>query len=253
MSGHSKWSTIKHKKGVLDVRRGRLFTKLAREIAVAAREGGSDPDGNVRLRLAIERAKQANMPYDNIARAVNRGSGTGDDSAALVSVVYEGYGPGGAAILLEALTDNRNRIVSEVRGVFTRSGGSLGESGCVSWLFESRGVVAVDIVSTEMAEELALAAIDAGAEDFLIEDGILEIYSSPSTLGNIRQTIQNCGAAVSSAELSMVPKSTVSLGEREAGQTLKLLESLEELDDVQRVYTNADFPNTVLEQYRVEA
>ena len=254
MSGHSKWSQIKHKKGVVDARRGQLFTKLAREITVAAREGGGDPAMNVRLRLAMEKAKEANMPHENVDRAIKRGTGTGDGAGAVMDrVSYEGYGPGGAAILVETVTDNRNRTVSDVRTVFSRGAGNLGEAGSVAWLFENRGVVTVGAVDQEKAEELALAAIDAGAEDFQLDNDFLEIYSDPAHFEAIRRALQEHHAQVSSAELSMVPKTTVSLGEREAEQTLKLLDRLEELEDVQRVYTNADFPEAVLEKYRVEA
>jgi YebC/PmpR family DNA-binding regulatory protein len=251
MSGHSKWSQIKRQKGAADARRGQLFTKLGREITVAARQGGPDPSANFRLRLAVQKARDNNMPADTIERAIKRGTG-GTEGAALSEATYEGYGPGGAAILVEALTDNRNRTVSDVRATFARAGGSLGEAGCVAWIFESRGVVTIPVRDQE-AEELALLAIDAGAEDVKVEDDTVEVYSKPTELENVRRSLEEAGVTVASAEVSMVPKSTVSLGEREAEQTLKLLDRLEELDDVQRVHSNADFPDSVLAAYSGQA
>lgn len=251
MSGHSKWSTIKRQKGVADARRGQLFTKLGREITVAAREGGPDPGSNFRLRLAMQKARENNMPADNVERAIKRATG-GTDVAALAEATYEGYGPGGAAILVGALTDNRNRTVSEVRSIFARAGCSLGEAGCVGWLFESRGVVTVP-VQDQAAEDVALLAIDAGAEDVKVEDDVVEVYTGPADLEKIRRSLEEGGVTIASAELSMVPKSTVSLGEKEAVQTLRLLDHLEELDDVQRVYSNADFPESVLTAYSSQA
>ena len=248
MSGHSKWSTIKRQKGANDARRSQLFTKLARELAVAARQGGSDPEMNVRLRLAIQKAKDNNMPADNIERAIKRSVGEGGQES-MDEVVYEGYGPGGAAILLEAVTDNPNRTVSEVRNVFTRGGGNLGERGCVAWNFESTGVVVVE-ASQEQAEDLALLAIDAGAEDFEVDGALLEVRTSPETFERVRRTVEGANATLSRAELSMAPKTVVSLDAKEAIQTLRLLDRLEELDDVQRVYTNADFPDEALEEYQ---
>lgn len=247
MSGHSKWAQIKRQKGVADTRRGQLFTKLGREITVVAREGGPDPTANFRLRLAIQRARDANMPADTIDRAIKRGAG-GAEGAALSEVNYEGYGPGGAAILMEALTDNRNRTVADVRATLARAGGSLGETGCVAWLFESRGVVTVP-VQDQAADDLALVAIDAGAEDVKVEDDAVEVHTRPADLENVRRSLEEAGVTVASAEISMVPKNTVSLGEKEALQTLKLLDRLEELDDIQRVYSNADFPDSVLAGY----
>ena len=251
MSGHSKWSTIKRQKGVADTRRGQLFTKLGREITVAARDGGPDPGVNYRLRLVIQKARDNNMPTDNIERAVKRGSG-GPDAASLAEAMYEGYGPGGAAILVEALTDNRNRTVSEVRATFARAGGSLGEAGCVAWLFESRGAVTVP-VQDQAADDLALLAIDAGAEDVKVEDDVVEVYTGRGDLEKVRRSLEEAGVAVTSAELSMVAKSTVDLAEKEAVQTLRLLDHLEELDDVQRVHSNADFPDSALAAYSGQA
>ncbi|MDP6495722.1 MAG: YebC/PmpR family DNA-binding transcriptional regulator [Dehalococcoidia bacterium] len=249
MSGHSKWSTIKHQKGVTDARRGQLFTKLAREITVAAREGGDSPDMNVRLRMAIQKARENNMPLDNVDRAIKRGAGGSEGSDSLVEAVYEGYGPGGVAILLHALTDNRKRTVSDVRASFARSGGSLGEAGCVSWMFESRGVVTAEVDPSD-GDDIALVAIDAGAEDFKLEDSYLELYASPGNLESLRSILEQQGVNVNSAELSMVPSNTVLLDVKVADQTLRLLDHLEELDDIQKVYTNADFPDEALEQYK---
>jgi len=246
MSGHSKWSQIKRQKGVADARRGQLFTKLGREIAVAARQGGSNPETNFRLRLAVQKARDNNMPLDNIERAIKRGAG-GSEGASLVETIYEGYGPGGAALLLEAMTDNRNRTTAEVRNLFSRGNGNLGESGCVTWLFEPRGVITVEAAD---AEELALQLIDAGAEDIKIIDGSLEVHVKSEDLEGMRKALEEQNLAIVSAEVLMVPKSTVMLEEKAALHTLRLLDKLEELDEVQRVFTNADFPDEALEKYR---
>jgi len=247
MSGHSKWSTIKRAKGVNDVKRGQLFTKLAREIVIASREGGADAEMNVRLRLAIQKAKDNNMPGDNIERAINRGSGdSGAD--ALQEVIYEGYGPGGAAILLEALTDNTTRTVSEVRNAFSKGGGNMGQPGCVAWNFEIMGVVVLE-ASGNKAEELTLLAIDAGAEDFEEEQETLEVRMSVPSFERVRKALEDANASIIRAEISMTPKATQLLENRQAEQTLKLMDRLEELDDIQRVYTNADFPEEVLNEY----
>jgi len=248
MSGHSKWSSIKHQKGVVDARRGQLFTKLAREITVAARQGGADPEMNVRLRLAVQRAKDSNMPMDNVDRAIKRGAGIGDGTQTLEETMYEGYGPGGTAIMLQALTDNRNRTVSDIRSTFIRGGGNLGEAGCVAWNFESRGVITLS-VSPEQGEELALVAIDAGAEDFELDATVLDVRTSVESFEAVRRALEESGATVANAELSLVPKSTVVLDIKYSQQTLRLLDKLEELDDVQRVYTNADFPEEALAEY----
>ena len=249
MSGHSKWSQIKRQKGAADAKRGQLFTKLSRELALAVREGGDNPDMNPRLRLAIQKARDNNMPMESIERAVKRGSG-GSEASKLVEANFEGYGPGGVAILLLALTDNRNRTVSEVRNVLSRGGGSLGESGCVAWVFESKGVITVEAPD---AEELALFAIDAGAEDVKVVDNAVEIQTSPEDLEKVRKALEQGEFTVVSAELSMVANNTIMLSERSALSTLKLLDRLEDLDDVQRVFTNADFPDEALEQYRAQA
>jgi YebC/PmpR family DNA-binding regulatory protein len=247
MSGHSKWSQIKRQKGVADARRGQMFTKLAREIIIAAKQGGANPDANFRLRLAVQKARDSNMPSDNIERAIKKGSG-GQDASSLVEITFEGYGPKGAAVLVEALTDNRNRTLSEVRNAFSRHGGNLGESGCVAWLFESRGVITVDIDEKD-GEELALMAIDAGADDVNEGDGYLEIYTIPQNLEKVRTVIEK-ESNVISAEVSLVPKTTVMLDEKGTLQALKLVDHLEELDDVQRVFTNFDFSEEMLEKLR---
>ena len=255
MSGHSKWSTIKHQKGAADAKRGALFTKLSRDIALAVREGGgADPDMNFRLRLALDKAKSGNMPQDSIARAMKRGSGDGGDGLeSLEEVTYEGYGPGGGAILLQAVTTNRNRTAADVRAAFNRSGGSLGESGCVAWNFELRGAISMEMDDEERAEELGLLAIDAGADDVQIADGMLDIYTAVNQLQQVQGVLEGEGISLESAQLSMVPKTTIALGDREAEQTLRLLDVLEDLDDIQRAYTNADFPPEVLDRYQAES
>ena len=247
MGGHSHWTQIKRQKGAADARRGQLFTRLGREISVAARQGGPDPSANFRLRLAIQRAKDNNMPNDTIDRAIRRGGG-GPDAAELSEATYEGYGPGGMAILLEVLTDNRNRAVADIRATFGRAGSNLGEAGCVAWLFESKGVVIVSAGDRD-GEELALIAIDAGAEDVNIEDKRVEIHTKAEDLEKVRRALEEQEIPVESAELTKVPKSTVNLGEKEATQALKLLDKLEELDDVQNVHSNGDFPDEVLAAY----
>ena len=249
MSGHSKWSSIKHQKGVADARRGQLFTKLTREIIVVVRQGGGNSESNFRLRLAVQKARDNNMPLDNIERAIKRGSGT-MEGANLVELTLEGYGPGGAAILVQALSDNRNRTIQDVRNIFSRSSGSLGESGCVAWLFDLKGLISIETNELD-AEELALQAIDAGAEDVKVENNYVEIYTKPEELEAVRTALEQKNLPVASAELSMIPRTTVELEEKAALQTLKLLDKLEELDEVQHVSSNADFPNSVLEKYQL--
>ena len=251
MSGHSKWSSIKHGKAITDARRGQLFTKLAREIIVAARQGGGSPDANFRLRMAIQRAKENNMPSDNIDKAIKNGTGEGADQDQMAEVTYEGYGPGGTAVLLQTVTDNRNRTASDIRTTFARGGGNLAELGSVAWQFEQKGVVVVE-AAREKAEELALVAIDAGADDFETFDSTIYIYSTPANMEELRKTLAECEATINSSEISMLPKNTVSLDHDAALQTLRLLDRLEELDDVQTVFSNADFPDEVLTRYRDE-
>ncbi len=248
MSGHSKWSSIKHQKGVTDARRGQLFTKLTREIIVAVREGGSSPEANFRLRLAVQKARDNNMPQENIERAIKRGSGE-LEGASLAEMVLEGYGTSGVAILVKALSDNRNRTLQDVRNAFSRYGGSLGESGCVAWLFDPKGLLIIETNGLD-AEGLALDAIDAGAEDIKVENNYVEIYTKPDELETVRTALEQKKLPIASAELSMVPKTMVELDEKAALQTLKLLDKLEELDEVQQVSSNADFPDAILEKYR---
>jgi YebC/PmpR family DNA-binding regulatory protein len=250
MSGHSKWANIKHTKGLADARRGQLFTKFTREIIVAVREGGSDPDGNFRLRLAIQKARDNDMPLDNISRAIKRGSGE-TEGASLVEMVLEGYGPSGAAILVQALSDNRNRTLQETRNIFSRHGGSLGENGCVSWLFESKGMIFVDSNNLD-AEEVTLLAIDAGAEDVNVEADHVEIYTRPEDFETVRVALEEKNIPIASSELSMVPKTTIELEEKQALQTLKLVRKLEEVDTVQLVSSNVNFSNAILEKYEEE-
>jgi YebC/PmpR family DNA-binding regulatory protein len=244
MSGHSKWSKIKHQKGVDDVKRGNLFTKLTREIIIAAKEGGGSPDTNFRLRLAVQKARDSNMPMDNIDRAIMKGTGSAEGGS-LIEMTLEGYGPSGVAIMVSALTDNRNRTVQEVRSSFTKHGGAMGESGCVSWMFKSRGVITIN-VEKDKAEELELTAIDAGAEDVQTQGGVMEVYTKPDTLEKIRAALELAKIKVESSELQMVPETMVTLDEKGATHALKLLDRLEELDDVQNVYSNADIPDSVL-------
>ena len=252
MSGHSKWSTIKHQKGATDVKRGALFTKLSRDLALAVRDGGGpDPDMNFRLRLVVDKARSSNMPQDNINRAIKRAGGeSGEAGEQLDEVTYEGYGPGGGAILLQALTTNRNRTAADVRSTFSRGGGNLGESGCVAWNFETRGLISIEVENDAKGEDLGLTAIDAGAEDVNLEDGTLEIFTAPDQLLQVRRALESEGVSPRNTEISMVPKSTLLLGDKEAEQTLKLLDSLEDLADIQKAYTNADFPAEVLERYQ---
>ncbi|MFC1967143.1 YebC/PmpR family DNA-binding transcriptional regulator [Chloroflexota bacterium] len=248
MSGHSKWSSIKHQKGVADARRGQLFTKLTREIIVAVREAGSNTEANFRLRLAVQKARDNNMPLDNIERAIKRGSGE-LEGVTLVELVLEGYGPGGTAVLVQGLTDNRNRTVQEVRNVFTRHGGSLGENGCVAWLFDSRGVITLKTGDAD-PDELGLAAIDAGAEDVKVEGDYVEIYTTPENLEPVRAALEQQKLSIDAAEISMIPKTTVELDDKAALQALKLLEKMEDLDEVQNVYSNVNFTEEVLEKHQ---
>jgi YebC/PmpR family DNA-binding regulatory protein len=244
MSGHSKWSTIKRQKGVADAQRGQLFTKLSKEIILAAKQGGGDPTANFRLRLAVQKAKEANMPNDNIDRAIKRGSGAGDGTDTIDEIVYEGYGPHGTAVIVEAATDNRNRTVAEVRNVFTRAGGSLGETGSVGWNFETRGVLSVSPNGKD-ADDVALLAIDAGAEDVQVSGESIDVYTQPSDLESVKKSLEESGLEVASAETQRVPKTTVQLDESAAIQTMRFIEKLESLDDVQKVYFNAEFSDAV--------
>src|SRR5712692_57219 len=245
MSGHSKWAQIKRQKGVNDSRRGQLFTKVGREITVAAREGG-DPDANFRLRLAIQKAREVNMPQDNIQRAISRGTGADKEGGQLEELMYEGYGPGGVAMMVQVLTDNRNRAAADVRNVFTRGGGNMGEAGSVAWMFDQKGLITVELDSAS-AEEAEMAAIDAGADDIQEADGVLEVYTDKADLDTVRRALDAQKLKIGSAELAMVPKTTMELDEKGATAVAKLVDRLEELDDVQRVYLNTDIPEEILE------
>src|SRR5688500_10306328 len=244
MSGHSKWSTIKRQKGATDAKRGALFTKVAREISVAARQGGGDPDTNYRLRLAVDKARSVNMPADNIKRTIDKATG-GGEAEQYEEIVYEGYGPGGVALLVEAATDNRNRTAAEVRSIFTKTGGQLAGSGAVAWQFEPRGLIVVQRDGKD-ADEVALAAIDAGAADVDTEDDeAIEIFTEPGALQAVRRGLAGAGVEVESAESTMVAKQTVELDSGKARQALRLVELLEDLDDVQRVTANFDIPEDI--------
>jgi YebC/PmpR family DNA-binding regulatory protein len=244
MSGHSKWSTIKRQKGVTDAKRGALFTKVAREISVAARQGGGDPDANYRLRLAIEKARSVNMPSDNIKRTIDKATGGGEGEQ-FEEIVYEGYGPGGVAVLVEAQTDNRNRTAGEIRSIFTKAGGQLAGSGAVAWQFEPRGLIIVPRAGID-PDEVALAAIDAGATDVDTDDeDAVEIYTDPAQLEHVRRAMEAARIPIDSAESTMVARQTVGLDSSRARQALRLVELLEELDDVQRVTANFDIPEDV--------
>lgn len=250
MSGHSKWHSIKHQKGVADAKRGQLFTKLTREIIIAAREGGSNADANFRLRLGVQKARDSNMPLENIERAIKKGSGE-TEGTTLAEAVLEGYGPSGMAILVKALTDNRNRTIQEVRSTFTRFGGSLGESGCVAWIFDSKGVISIkaDNLNTD---DLTLSAIDAGADDVKVEGNYVEVYTQPEDLEKVRAALESQNMDIDNSDLLMMPKTLVQLDEKAALQALKLLDRLEEIDGVQSVFSNADFPESVLKEYQAQ-
>ena len=249
MSGHSKWAGIKHKKAIVDAKRGQVFTKVARELTVAAREGGADATGNFRLRLAIQKAREVNMPADNIERAIQRGVG-GKDGVQLEDIRYEGYGPHGVAVIVDVLTDNRNRTVAALRNLFTRSGGSLAETGSVAWMFNQKGIVDVDPGKAD-PEELALEvldAVDVGDEgDVSVEAGSVQITVAPSHFEEVRRAVEEKGYTVSSAEVTMQPSNSVELDAKQAPAVLRLLDALEDHDDVQQVYANAEIPDDVLE------
>jgi YebC/PmpR family DNA-binding regulatory protein len=247
LSGHSKWSSIKHKKGAVDAKRGQLFSKLSRAIIVAAKEGGGDPANNMSLQNAIEKAKSYSMPKDNIDRAIAKGSGADADAESFETIVYEGYGPEGVAVIVEALTDNRNRTAADVRHLFSKHGGNLGTAGAVAWQFDRRGVVVVPTDGVD-EEELLLVAADGGAEDVGQDGSVFQVTSAPEALAAVRRAIEGAGFAVDSAELMLVPKTTVEIGdEQKARQVMRLIDALEENDDVQDVYANFDIPDQVLE------
>jgi YebC/PmpR family DNA-binding regulatory protein len=246
MAGHSKWASIKHKKKAVDAKRGQLFTKLSRAITVAAREGGGDPEGNPSLALAIQKARDASMPKDNIERAVAKGTGADSDAEAYESVVYEGYGPGGVAILVEALTDNRNRTGSDVRHMFSKTGGSLGEPGSVAWTFEKKGEIVVD--GGRYSEDDLLPAIDAGAEDLSLDGDVWEVVTGPAELSAVREALEVAGVELQSAEIVMRPTTRTPVEEGQVGSLMRLIEALEDHDDVQAVHANFDVDAEVLER-----
>jgi YebC/PmpR family DNA-binding regulatory protein len=247
VSGHSKWSTIKHKKGAADAKRGQLFTKLSKAIIVAAKDGGPDPANNLSLQNAIEKARSYSMPKDNIERAIARGAGTDADAASFETVIYEGYGPEGVAVLVEALTDNRNRTASDVRHTFAKHGGNLGTTGAVAWLFERRGIVLVE-GDTVDEDELFLAAAEGGADDVERDGTVFQVSSAPEALATVRQAVEDAGFEIQTAELTMIPKTTVEVAEEAAAKKLiRLIEALEENDDIQEVSANFDIPQQVLE------
>jgi YebC/PmpR family DNA-binding regulatory protein len=246
MSGHSKWSSIKHKKGAADAKRGKLFSKLARAITVAARDGGGDTTGNPALATAVQKAREASMPKDKIQKAIDVGTGAGADSAAIERILYEGYGPAGVAVLVEALTDNRNRASAEIRHAFSSHGGSLGEPGSVAWIFEKKGAVVVD--ASRYDEDDLMPAIDAGAEDVREEDDRLRVLCEPSDLTAVREALEAAGIEIESATIATEPKSTVELKGHDAERMLKLLDTLDDQDDVDEVFANFDIPAEVMEQ-----
>jgi YebC/PmpR family DNA-binding regulatory protein len=245
MSGHSKWSQIKRQKGVNDARRGAVFTRVGREITVAAREGGGDADTNFRLRLAVQRAREFNMPQDNIQRAITRGTGGDKEGSQLEELMYEGFGPGGVAIMVQVLTDNRNRAAADVRNVFTRAGGNMGEGGSVAWMFDQKGLITVELDGAS-AEAAEMAAIDAGADDIQEADGVLDVYTDKTDLDTVRRALDAAKLKISSADLVMVPKTSVDLDEKGATAVAKFVDRLEELDDVQRVYVNTEISEEIM-------
>jgi YebC/PmpR family DNA-binding regulatory protein len=247
MSGHSKWSSIKRKKGANDQRRSQIFTKIAREITVAARAGGANRDENSNLRLAVAKARTANMPRDNIDRAIERATSAADADN-FDEVRYEGYGPGGVAILIQTLTDNRNRTVGEVRSTLTKAGGNMGDAGSVAWNFSQRGLITIDVEGGQDPDEVALEAIEAGAEDVAVDTSLIEVFTVPRDADKVRQALEDSGVNVSGAEVVWHPGTTIELDEEKALSLLKLIDSLEDLDDVQTVATNADFPDSVFSE-----
>jgi YebC/PmpR family DNA-binding regulatory protein len=246
MSGHSKWASIKHKKAVVDSRRGAQFSKLARAIMVAARDGGGDPSANATLENAVRKAKEASMPKDNIERAIAKGTGEGGEADSIEAVLYEGYGPGGVALLIETLTDNRNRTSADVRHAFSKHGGSLGEPGSVAYLFEKKGTIVID--ATRYSEEELMVAVDAGAEDISTDDDVFEVICEPGDFAAVREALEAAGVQMDSAEMGWRPSSLVPIDEAQVGSLMRLIDILEELDDVEAVHANFDAPAGVLER-----
>lgn len=247
MSGHSKWSTIKHKKGAIDSKRGKIFTKIIKEISLAARLGGGDPEGNSRLRQAIMAAKSENMPKDNIDRAIKKGIGTGEGAANYEEIVYEGYGPGGVAVLIEVMTDNKNRTVAEIRHILSKHGGNLGENGCVAWMFDKKGTILVDKKDVS-EEELMEMALEAGADDVREEGSEFEIITSPAAFEDVHRVVEAKGLKPLAAKIGMIPQNTIAMAEDKASQMLKMMEKLEDNDDVQNVYANFDISDEIMEK-----
>lgn len=248
MAGHSKWANIKHRKAKADEKKAKIFTKIGRELMVAVRQGGPDPEANPRLKAVIQKAKSVNMPNENIMRHIQKATG-GADNTNYEEVVYEGYGPGGVAILLEIMTDNRNRTAGEIRHLFSRNGGNLGESGCVAWMFQSKGIINLELGDTDDPDTVMMEVIEAGAEDVSINDGLVEVVTSPEDFEKVRETLAGAGYKIQSAELTKVPQTTVQISDPEqAKQLLRLMDLLEDHDDVQDVYANFDIPDELLEQ-----
>ena len=247
MSGHSKWSQIKRKKGAADVKKGAMFTRLGREVTLAAREGGGDPNANFTLRLAIDKARTQNMPKENIDRAIKRGTGELAEGGQLEDIIYEGYGPGGSALLVQVLTDNRNRTASEVRHLFTRGGGNMAAANAVAWMFDKRGMITVE--NAKNPEDLALELIDAGAEDYKLDGNVLDLYCAPENLRTLKEAIEKRKVEIVSAELAWISKNPAQVTDEQAVTTMKLMESLEEYDDVQKVYSNLDITDAVMHKY----
>ncbi|MFH0802281.1 MAG: YebC/PmpR family DNA-binding transcriptional regulator [bacterium] len=246
MSGHSKWHNIKEKKSKVDAQKGKLFTTVSKEIMMAVKEAGPEPDTNYRLKMAIQKAKDVNMPQDNIKRSIDRASGVGSEN--IEEINYEGYGPHGVAIIVEAATDNRNRMAAEMRNLFSKSGGSLGEAGCVAWMFDKRGVIEISSENIKDEDELMMTALEAGAEDLKKEEDVFQILTSPSKLHQVRLFLEEKKFPIESAEITMIPKNTVTLDKNQAAQVLRLMDALEDQNDTLQVYANFDIPAEILEE-----
>ncbi len=251
MSGHSKWSTIKRKKEATDTKRGQIFTKLGKELSLAAREGGPDPDANFKLRLVMDKAKASNMPKDNIERAIRRGAGL-EKGLVLEEITYEGYGPHGVALIIQVVTDNRNRAVADVRRSFNKLGGSLGESGCVAWQFEPKGYLTIEPDSHDQ-DEIFEIAVEWGADDVVFGDDLIEIFTSPDDFQTVREALERRGIGLGSADITLVPKTTITLDEKKTFQNMNLISALEDLDDVQQVYSNLDISDELMTKYEAQA
>ena len=247
ISGHSKWSTIKRKKGSTDAKRGQIFTKFGKEIAIAAREGGPDPDSNYKLRLVVDKAKAVNMPKDNIERAIRRGAGL-EKADALEEIMYEGYGPHGVAVMVHVVTDNRNRALSDIRRIFNRLGGAMGEAGCVAWQFEERGYLTIETNGRD-PDEIFNIAVEYGADDVALGSDLIEVFTAPESFETVREALEGRGISLASAEITTMPKTTVSLDDKQAFQNMNLINGLEDLDDVQEVFTNLDISDELMAKF----